>query len=185
MLYTISLYLHIVGALVLFSAVGIEGIILSNLRKSQTRENILSWLSNFLIIKNIFMISFFLLLIPGIYMMIEIWQSAGFVIMGIIGLITLSIMGRFLSGGRIMAIRTGAFQSESEVPLSQLLPKTRDSYLWDTYLLRVGAALGIVYTMTFKTDLVDSIIIIVIGCILGFLVGKLSKAPEILQKAEA
>ncbi len=53
-------------------------------------------------------------------------------------------------------------------------------------LIRVGAALGIVYTMTFKTDLVDSIIlIIVIGCILGFLVGKMSKAPEVLQKAEA
>ncbi len=132
MLYTISLYLHIVGALVLFSAVGIEWMILTNLRKSVSRENIITWLKHFPILKNFFMAAFFLLLIPGIYMMIEIWQSAGFVIIGIIGLITLSISGRFLSGGRIMAIRTGAMQSESESPLSSLLDKTRDSYLWDT-----------------------------------------------------
>ena len=185
MLYTISLYLHIVGALVLFSAVGIEWMILTNLRKSSTREGIGGWLGNFLILKNIFMTAFFLLLIPGIYMMAAIWQSAGFAIIGIIGLIVLSISGRFLSGSRLTAIRESLPKSESEVPLSDLLNKTRDSYLWDTFLIRLGAALGIVCTMTFKTDIVDSIILIIAGSILGFLVGKMSKGSEILQKAEA
>jgi len=185
MLYTITLYLHIVGALILFCAVGIEWMILTNLRKSSSRENILSWLNHFLILKNFFMIAFFLLLIPGIYMMVNIWHSAGFVEIGIIGLVALSISGRFLSGGRIMVIRSGAAQTESESPLHDLLNKTRDSYLWDTFLIRTGAALGIVLMMTFKTDLVDSIIIFVIGGALGFLIGKISKAPEVLQKAEA
>ena len=185
MLYTISLYLHIVGALVLFCAVGIEWMILTNLRKSSSREGILTWLKHFPILKNFFMTAFFLLLIPGIYMMIEIWQSAGFVIIGIIGLIVLSISGRFLSGGRIMAIRAGAMQSESESPLSKLLTRTRDSYLWDTFLIRLGAALGIVCTMTFKTDVVDSIIIIVVGGLLGFLAGKMSKSPEAVLKTES
>ena len=129
------------------------------------------------------MAAFFLLLIPGIYMMIEFYHSAGFVIIGIIGLIVLSISGRFLSGGRIMAIRTGAMQSESESPLSGLLDKTRDSYLWDTFLIRVGAAFGIVCTMTFQTNFIDSIIVIVIASLLGFLVGKMSAATEVIQKA--
>ena len=178
MLYTISLYLHIVGALVLFSAIGIEWLSLYNLRKSETRESIITWLSHFIIIKNFFMTAFFLLLIPGIYMMAEFYHSAGFVIIGIIGLVVLSISGRFLSGSRLMAIRTAAAKSESEFPLSDILNKTRDKYLWDTFLLRVGAALGIVYTMTFQTDLVDSIIVIVIGGLLGFLVGKMTSSAD-------
>ncbi len=183
MLYTISLYLHIVGALILFSAVGIEWMVLTNLRKSTSREGILSWLSIFPKLKNFFMTAFFLLLIPGIYMMLDIWHSAGFVVVGIIGLILLSISGRALSGSRLMAIGKAAAQSESESPLSELLIKVRDPYLWTSFLIRTGAAFGIVYMMTVKTDILDSIIIIAIGCVLGFLAAKMSGSNEVLEKA--
>lgn len=184
MLYTISLYVHIVGALVLFSAVGIEWLCLTNLRKSGTREAVRSWLGNFLLLKKIFGIAFLLLLLSGLYMMFDLWQSAAFAIFGIVGLIALSISGRFLSGKRMAVIGAEAFKNESESPLSALLFKVRDKFLWESFLIRTFTAFGIVFLMTFKTNLADSTIVILTAIFLGYLSGKLSGSPKSLPKAE-
>jgi hypothetical protein len=183
MLYTISLYIHIVGALVLFSAVGIEWLCLTSIRKAETREAVRSWLGNFLILKKFFGIAFLLLLISGIYMMADIWRTAAFAVYGIIGLLVLSVSGRFLSGKKMAAIGAAAFQNESEFPLSDLLLKVRDKSLWESFLIRTFTAFGLVFLMTFKTNFFDSTIVIVIAILIGYLFGKVSKSPQVLQKA--
>ncbi len=184
MLYTISLYLHIVGALILFSAVGIELMCLTNLRKAGTRDSIIAWLNNFSILRKLFTTAFFFLLISGIYMMIEIWATAAFPIIGIIGLIALSISGGAVSGKRLEAIGKSAAQTESGIPLSELLLKVRDKFFWNAFLIRIFGSLGLVFIMTFKTDLIDSIIAVLISIFIGFVAGKTSKSSEVLQEAE-
>ena len=184
MLYKASLYVHIVGALVLFSAVGIELMCLTNLRKAGTRDSIIAWLNNFSILRKFFTTAFFFLLISGIYMMIEIWQTAAFAIIGIIGLLALSISGGAFSGKRLAAIGKSAVQGEAELPLSELILKVRDKYFWNSFLIRLFTALGLVFIMTFKTDLIDSIIAVLIAIFIGFATGKISKSAEVLQEAE-
>ena len=184
MLYTISLYLHIVGALILFSAVGIELMCLTNLRKAGTRDSIILWLNNFSILRKFFTTAFFFLLISGIYMMIDIWQTAAFAYIGIIGLLALSISGGAVSGKRIEAIGKSAAKGEAELPLSELILKSRDKFLWNSFLIRLFTALGLVFIMTFKTNLVNSIIAVLIALLIGFMGGKISKSPELLQEAE-
>jgi hypothetical protein len=184
MLYTISLYLHILGALTLFFAIGIEWMCLVNIRKSETRESILTWLSCFSILKKIFPIAFFLLLIPGIYMMTEIWVDAAWAIFGIIGLLSLSISGSVLSGKKMIAIKKEAVQGGDKLPLSGLLQKVRDKYFWNSFLIRGFAAAGIVFLMTFKTDLVDSVIVLAVSVFLGYLAGLMTKAPVKILEPE-
>jgi len=184
MLYTVSLYLHIVGALVMFFAVGIEWLCLVNLRKSGTRESILLWLNNFSILKKLFAVSFFLLLIPGIYMMTEIWVDAAWAILGIIGLISLSISGSVFSGKKMIDIKKKAAHGETEFPLSKLSAKVRDNYFWNSYLIRAFAALGIVFIMTFKTGFLDSIIVLAASVLIGYATGKVTQTSELQQKAE-
>ncbi len=184
MLYTISLYLHITGALVLFSAVGIEWMCLTNLRKCESRENILTWLKHSSVLRKFFSTAFFLLLIPGLYMMFDIWQNAAFAIIGIIGLLTLSISGGAVSGKRLAAIGKAAAQSETESPTSELLFKVKDKFFWNSFLIRTSTALGIVFLMTFKTDLFNSLIVILISIILGYLAGKISNPSKVAQTAE-
>lgn len=184
MLYTISLYLHIVGALTLFFAVGIEWMCLINLRKSETRENVFTWLNYFSVLKKIFPISFFLLLIPGIYMMTEIWMNAAWAIFGIIGLLSLSISGSILSGKKMIAIKKEAAKSEDEFPLSKLLQKVKDKYFWNSFLIRGFVAVGIVFLMTFKTNFVDSVIVLAVSILLGYITGQVTKSPVLLPKTE-
>ncbi len=184
MLYTVSLYMHIVGALLMFFAVGIEWLCLINLRKSGTRESIMLWLNNFSVLKKLFAVSFFLLLIPGIYMMTEIWVDAAWAILGIIGLLSLSISGSVLSGKKLIDIKKKAARDEKEFPLVKLLPKVRDSYFWNSFLIRSFTALGIVFLMTFKTDFIDSVIVLGISILIGYLIGKMTKSPVAKQKIE-
>jgi hypothetical protein len=184
MLYTISLYLHIVGALTMFFAIGIEWMCLVNLRKSRTRENILTWLNCFSMLKKIFPIAFLLLLIPGIYMMTEIWVNAAWAILGIIGLISLSISGSVLSGKKMIAVKMEAVKSENEFPLSKLLLKVGDKYFWNSFLIRGFTAVGIVFLMTFKTNLADSLIVLAVSILLGYLTGQMTKSPVLLVKTE-
>lgn len=181
MLYTFFLYLHIVGAMVLFSALGIEWLCLTNLRKSETRENINTWLNNFSILRKFFTTAFFLLLIPGIYMMVVIWHSAAFAIIGIIGLFALAITGGAVSGKRLEAIAKSAAKGEAEISLSELISKVKAPFFWESFLIRIFAALGLVYIMTFKTNLVNSIIVLVISSALGFLAWKMSTSQKAVK----
>ena len=184
MLYTISLYLHILGALTMFFAIGIEWLCLINLRKSETRESILTWLNCFSILKKIFPVAFFLLLIPGIYMMTEIWVDAAWAILGIIGLLSLSVSGSVLSGKKMIAIKKEAAQGEDKFPLSRLSQKVRDKYFWNSFLIRGFVTIGIVFLMTFKTDFVDSIIVLLISILVGYLAGQATKSPVGQRKLE-
>jgi hypothetical protein len=183
-MYTVALYLHIMGALILFSAVGIEWMCLSNLRKSETREGIISWLKNFAVLKKLFMTAFFFLLIPGIYMMAEIWVDAAWAILGIAGLLALSISGSVLSGKKLLAIKKTLAQSETEFPLSKLLLKVRDNYFWYSFLIRACTAFGIVFLMTFKTNFADSIIVLAIAILIGYMTAKITRTPELEQETE-
>jgi hypothetical protein len=184
MLYTISLYLHITGALVLFSAIGIEWMCLTNLRKCESRENIRTWLNHSSVLRKFFSTAFFLLLIPGLYMMFDIWQNAAFAIIGIIGLLVLSISGGAVSGKRLAAIGKAAAKSEAESPTFELLLKVKDKFFWNSFLIRTCVALGIVFLMTVKTDFTNSLIVISISIVLGYLAAKISNPSEAVQRAE-
>lgn len=184
MLYTVSLYLHIVGALIMFFAVGIEWLCLLNIRKAETRENILGWLKNFAVLKKLFAVSFFLLLIPGIYMMTEIWVDAAWAILGIIGLLSLSISGSVLSGKKMIDIKKKAALGETEFPLSKILTKVRDNYFWNSFMIRGFTALGIVFIMTFKTGFLDSIIVLAAAVLIGYATGKATQLPELQRQTE-
>jgi hypothetical protein len=113
-------------------------------------------------------------------MMTEIWQDAAFAIFGIIGLLSLAISGSILSGKKMIAIKKEA----AEFPLDKLIAKVRDNYFWTSFMVRGFAALGIVFLMVFKTDFVNSIIILSISILAGYLIGKISKSPVLIQQME-
>ncbi|MEO8399274.1 MAG: hypothetical protein ABI550_05580 [Ignavibacteriaceae bacterium] len=184
MLYTIFVYLHIVGALVLFSAMGIEWLCLTNLRKSSTHESIMLWLKNAMVLRKFFTTAFFLLLISGVYMMFELWHNAGFAIIGLIGLLALAITGGAVSGKKLGEIAKSAAQDEAVMSLPELINKVHAPFFWESFIIRTFAALGIVYTMKFKTDLVDSIIAVVIGIVVGFIIAKASESPKAVKQTE-
>lgn len=184
MLYSISLFLHITGVILLFSAVGIEWLCFVNMRMSESKENICGWFTHAKILKRLFPMSSTLILITGLYMAIDVWKDAGWVVMGFIGLLAIAISGGVISGKRITAIETVAINDEDK-PFKEIKDMINDNFLWNSLMIRTATGLGIVYIMTLKTDLIDSIIVLLISVIIGFILAKVIAPQQRLESAKA
>jgi hypothetical protein len=74
--YTIALFLHIVGALGFFAALGLEWMSLYHLRRAATVEQVRSWMGVTSTVGRIGMPSMLTLLAAGLYMMVTVWGGA-------------------------------------------------------------------------------------------------------------
>ena len=77
MLYSIALFLHVVGALGLFITLGLEWTSLSRLRGAASVEQVREWLPVLGALRKIGGPSALTLLVSGIYMMATVWRGAG------------------------------------------------------------------------------------------------------------
>ena len=139
-LYSIALFLHIVGALVLFALLTVEGVSLRQGFMAARLNRILGPISAATI------------LIPGVYMVVPQWGWNGWVVVGIAAWVLIAVAGAATGIGLLagrLNIRTAAL----------------------SWSVRVGMALGVVFIMTIKPDLIPSLIVVVAGAILGGAVG--------------
>jgi len=152
-IYSIVLYLHIVGALLLFVAMGIEFVTVSRLRSTVTAEQARDWLSVLGSIRVIGPVALVAILVPGLYMAAT---SAGWEGWNILALVAMVGMAA-LAGSN--AARMPA--------IGRSIGRLRDRIVWTSILTRIGIGLGIVLLMTAKPDLVGSIVALVVFAAAG------------------
>src|SRR5512139_2002738 len=101
---SIALFLHIVGALGLFVALGLEWTGLGQIRSAMTVEPIRAWMG---ILKNVRTFGFASMLttvLTGIYMMLTAWGGVAWIIVTLGSLILLIALSLALTGPRMAAI---------------------------------------------------------------------------------
>ena len=141
-LYSIALFLHIVGALSLFALLGIEGVSLRAGLSPRGLQQVLGPISAVAIV------------IPGFYMAAQIgWH--GWVAVGLVSYAVIAVLGAY-TGITLMRGRVSA----SAATLS--------------WLARVGIALGVVFDMTVKPEVVVSAIVVVVAMGAGIAVALLT-----------
>ena len=140
-LYPIALFAHIVGALLVFVLLTVEGLGLRFGFASAPLSRIVGPISALLI------------LIPGFYMMWSQWGFAGWIAVGITSYVLIAVFGA-ITGISVMRGR----MSRPAAAIS--------------WLIRVGMALGVVFDMTIKPDLVTATLAVVVGAAAGVLIGR-------------
>ena len=142
-LYSIALFLHIVGALSLFALLGIEGVSLRAGLSPRGVQQILGPISAVAIV------------IPGFYMAAQIgWH--GWVAVGLVSYAVIAVLGAY-TGINLMRGR----MSVAAATVS--------------WLARVGIALGVVFDMTVKPEVVVSAIAVVVAMAAGIAVALLTR----------
>src|SRR6267378_5022843 len=134
-LYAIALFVHIVGALLLFALLTVEGIALHVGISAATAGRALGPIPALAI------------LVPGVYMMATQWGVKGWIAVGITTWVLIAVGGA-VTGVRMMRGRIG----------------TRAATI--SWLARVGMALGVVFDMTLKPD-----VLVAVAVLLGVAVG--------------
>jgi hypothetical protein len=163
--YSIAMFLHVVGALGFFVALGLEWTSLRHLRRAMTTDQVREWLRVPAEMGRVGMISMLTLLAAGFYMMAIAWGAVAW-IMVTLGAIVVMILAMVLTRRRMMAI--GRTVSTERGPLSPALSQLlHDPMLTISIQTRVAIALGIVFLMTVKPGLGGSLLTIAVAIVLG------------------
>jgi hypothetical protein len=150
--------MHIVGALAPFVALGLEGVVLVNLRRAETVEQVREWAKVSGLNRRLGPGALGLLLIAGLYMTITALGPQAWIVTGFATMLLLPVVGapnglRLAAGGRSLADELGPLSVTARAQLS-------DPFLAVSYLVRLAAALGIVFLMAVKPDLLGSLVTI-------------------------
>jgi hypothetical protein len=164
--YSIVLFLHIVGALGFFVALGLEWTSLRHLRHATTTNQIREWLRDATGVRRVGMASMLILLASGFYIMAIAQVGGAWLIVAFWSLVLLSILAVALSFRRMAAIGR-AVTAEGEPVSPTLRYLLHHPLLWIAIQTRVAIALGIIFLMTVKPDLGGSLLTIGIAAMLG------------------
>ena len=167
MLYSIALFLHVLGALGMFVALGVEWTSLRNLPHATSAREARGWLGLFLLLRRIYPLSFFTILVSGVYMMAVSWGGAPWIAIGLLGLLALTAIAGFLTARRVR--RLGPELDGSAELDGSLKARLTDPVLLLSHRLRVGLAIGIIFLMTVKPGWIGSVIAILAFTGLGAL----------------
>ncbi|HEY3079619.1 MAG TPA: hypothetical protein VGM69_06900 [Chloroflexota bacterium] len=164
-IYSFVVFLHVVGALGLFVAMGLEWVTVTRVRRAETAEQARDWLGLLGVIRWLSPASMAAILLAGIYMTATVWGGVGWIVVAFVALLLLPPLG-------IITLRRLPKISEEMASERGPLSEARREQLADPLLLvsiqtRTAIALGIVFLMTNKPDAVGSAIAIVVAAVLG------------------
>jgi hypothetical protein len=164
--YAMILFVHIAGALGFFVALGVEWISVRQLRAATMAEPVREWMRVATGVRRLGMASMLALLASGFSMMAIAQIGGAWLIVAFWSLILLAVLAVTLSFRRMRAI-TRAMATDSRAVSADLRALLRHPLLWIAIQIRVAIALGIVFLMTVKPDLVGSLLTIGVATVLG------------------
>lgn len=164
--YAIALFLHVVGALGFFVALGLEWVSVRQLRHAVMVQQVHQSVRSTDGARRVGMLSMMTLLASGFYMTITVWGGIPWVLVSLVSLVLLSGVAVAVSGRRMAAVdRAAKGETGSVAPSLQSL--LQHPLLWMGIQTRVAIALGIVFLMTIKPPLTESLIAIGVSAVLG------------------
>jgi hypothetical protein len=170
-MYSIFLFLHIVGALGIFAGLAIEQAALFNLRRASTNAQAREWLSLLRTLQRFLGPSALVLLVTGIYMMATRWSHQAWAGLGLVGMILMALIGALVTGRRMKPIGQAVFTSDGALPVS-LRDRLSDPVLRLSAWVRLGLALGLVFNMSVKPGTAGAVAALIVAAALGVLVAQ-------------
>jgi hypothetical protein len=155
-LYSIALFLHIVGALLLFVTLTVEGIALRLLRRAVTTEAAQGSAALLRLNRIVGPLSALGVLIPGLYMTATTWGWVPWIVVGLVSWLVIAVLGA-VNGVRILALERS----------QALLTGIRNPIFLISWSTRVGTALGVVFLMTVKPGAAAAVLAVLLAATAG------------------
>jgi hypothetical protein len=162
----IALFVHIVGALGVSVAVGLEWTGLWQIRTAMLPKQVRTWMGIFTRVCKVGFISMLTTVVTGIYMIVTYWGGKPWIIVTMGSLILVIALAQALTAPRMAAI--GRALATEKGPVSETFHKlVNDPMLLISIQTRVAIVLGIVFLKIAKPDLGGSLLAIGIAIMLG------------------
>ena len=153
-IYQIALFLHLVGALGISVALGLEWTSLRQIRNAISPEQVRAWMGILKSTNKVGFISMLTTVITGVYMLLKVWGWVAWILVTIGALVLMIAISRVVTAPRLKA-------------LGQTQGTVLDPLLWVSILTRVAIVLGIIFLKIAKPDLGGSLLTIGVAIIIG------------------
>jgi hypothetical protein len=153
-IYLIALFLHIVGALGISVALGLEWTSLRQIRNAISPEQVRAWMGILKSTNKVGFISMLTTVITGFYMLLIVWGWVAWILVTIGALVLMIAISRVVTVPRLKA-------------LGQARGTVLDPLLWVSIQTRVAIVLGIIFLKIAKPDLGGSLLTIGVAIIIG------------------
>jgi len=173
-IYTLMLFVHIVGAIGTFIGVGMWLFAALVLRRMQTVGQVRALTSLIQPSGVLAIVSILLLGVAGFYMGITVWgERATWIIVATISFLLLAPFGVFVIDPRLRAVAKAAAAAPDGPLPETLAARTRDPLAGIGLSVYLCVLLGIVFLMTTKPSTGVSILAMVVATLLGLISGVL------------
>src|SRR6267143_5657640 len=159
-LYSIALFLHVVGALLLFVTLTVEGVALRQVRRAATAEAAEGAAAVLGLNRIVGPLSALGVLLPGVYMTATSWGWVAWIVVALASWLAIAVLGA-VNGIRIVALERSA----------DLKTGVRNPMFLISWMTRVGLTLGVVFLMTVKPGAVAALLAILIAAAAGAALG--------------
>jgi hypothetical protein len=170
--YDVALFVHLLGVITFFIAVGINQRGGARIREAQTVEHVRLWAGFVRTTQRMFPAAIVLLLGAGLFMTADVWTFAtSWIVVGLVGLAVIVAVGIGVVGRRIEAIAAAAEAAGDGAVPPELVTLIADPVMWTALSALNGAAIGIVWLMATKPGWTGSVSVVLGLGLIGALVG--------------
>jgi hypothetical protein len=167
---SVALFIHLLGVITLFIAIGLLQRGGARLRASTTAEEMRTWLSLVQTTRRMFPAAFILILLSGLYMADQSWSfDTPWIVVAIVSVVVMGALGGGVVGRGFAAI--GRTITESGTASPDVARTVSNPALWIAATALNGIALGVLWLMAIKPGWTHSIVAVVVGGAIGGAVG--------------
>jgi hypothetical protein len=164
--YSISLFLHIVGALGLFTVLGLEWAGLHYLRRATGAREVREWVKLLAAPRMLAGPAALLILASGIHMTATRWGPRGWIIVGLAGMAAIAVLSAAVGGRRVGAIARALPGDDG--PISAALDRQiHDPMLSLSLRVRAALFLGVVFVMSTEPSTAGSLAAMAVATLAG------------------
>ncbi len=162
----IGLFIHVVGGLGLFSALGLEWTALGQIRNTILPDQVRVWMGIIKNVRRLLFVSMLLVVLTGLYPMVTEFGPEAWIVVSLASFALMIILAMALTGPRLAAI--GQAMTAERRPQSQTFHQLASHpALWISIQTRIAIALGVVFLMLTKLEWVGSLLVIGVAILLG------------------
>jgi hypothetical protein len=181
MLRSILLFVHVVGAMGIFVALGMEALALAQLRRASDAAVSRAALVALGAGQRVGGPSTLLLLLSGLYLATAYWRWQGaWIGLGLLGLVSVGAVGGLMTGRSVRRLRKGL---ETSATLA-LLAEERQT-LWASFVIRAALLVAVLFLMTVKPGPVGSLATLGTGVAAGLIVSRTGRHAQVVLESGA
>lgn len=173
MLYNVVLFLHILGAVIMFMAISILALSMLSLLHAKETEDVKRWSGLAVKTDALFPLSTLIIIVPALYLVFSTWGwGIAWINVSLAALLGTSFLGPIINLRRLKGILAAAEAETDSVPSSDLVRKVRDPVLWNSVSVMAMLVFGILFLMAVKLPLVGSLITMAIALVAGLVLAR-------------